>query len=220
MEREMAEGNQAVDDIRTKVFVLLSDPSRAVSTTYGSYVRPFCEIGGRFSDFLFPDDELRAQPPTILKVRMYLYQLLVRLDHCAQCEIDDPLPLPAYRPILALARVVSPLAGAMGQDVVVSVFEELRTVHAPRWERTLMRLEDDLGISPNEPNFDIPDPPQRRAHYQESAPAPTARQPPPTARGGLFHGQAPELERVIRVRIKRTKHGPDLSDVRPLLTRK
>jgi hypothetical protein len=77
---------------------------------------------------------------------MYLYEMLVRLGHCAQCEMDDPLLPSAHRPILALARAVSPLAGAMGQDVVLSVFQELRTVHTPRWEWTLKQLEDDLGI--------------------------------------------------------------------------
>jgi hypothetical protein len=133
----MAEGKFLLDELKAKVFVFLSDPSRGVSATYNSYVGPFCEVGGRFSDFLFSDDELRAQPPTILKVRMYLYQMLVRLGHCAQCEMDDPLPPSAYCPILVLARVVSPLAGAMGQDVVLSVFQELRTVHTPRWEWTL-----------------------------------------------------------------------------------
>jgi hypothetical protein len=97
-------------------------------------------------DFLFSDDELRAQPPTILKVQMYLYQMLVRLGHCAQCEMDDPLPPSAYRPILALARVVSQLTGIMGQDIVLSVFQELRTVHMPRWEWTLKRSR------PYEPN--------------------------------------------------------------------
>jgi hypothetical protein len=135
----MAEGSLLLDELKVKVFVSLSDPSRGVSTTYKSYVGPFCKVGERFSDFLFSDDELLAQPPTILKVRMYIYQMLVRLGHCAQCEMDDPLPPSAYRPILALARVVSPLAGAMGQDVVLSVFQELRTVHTPRREWTLKR---------------------------------------------------------------------------------
>jgi hypothetical protein len=34
----------------------------------------------------------------------------VRLCHCVQCEMDDPLPPSAYRPILELAHVISPLA--------------------------------------------------------------------------------------------------------------
>jgi hypothetical protein len=147
---------------------------------------------------------------------MYLYQLLVHLDHCAQYEMDDPLPPLNYWPVLSLGRVVSPLAGTLGRDVVQSIFDELRIVHAPRWEQTLLQLEADLGISANELELGVPDP-ETRPHYLESSPAQLSRQPQPTARDSLFHG---ELEKTIKVCIKRTRHRPELSDLKPRLTRK
>jgi hypothetical protein len=117
----------------------------------------------------------------------------VQLDHYAQCEMHNQLPSPTSRPDLLLWASTSSCTCS--------------TSHAPKWKQTFMRLEEDIGISSIKPTFDS---------ATRHKPGRTTRRACEAVSGGLFHGQ---LEKVTKVRIKRSRHGSDLSDVRPPLTR-
>jgi hypothetical protein len=207
--------------VKSKALVLINEVDRSVATIYTSYVRPFCQFTGTFPSVLLTEEELWSQPPTIIKVRMFLYQLMVQLDAFAQSEFDDPITADAYRVVSALVCMVSPLAVAMSRDVYPSFFQELRTVHNQRWPLTIAKLEDDVGFSAREPDLVIPPFPDKRTHYKDASPAQLTAPPRHTFNGdGLFHSRAPELGRTVKIHITKTRHGPDGSNVKPPLQKK
>jgi hypothetical protein len=190
--------------LKAKVTVLLNEPDRSVSTIYTSYVRPFGQFTGTFPVLLFPEHTLRSHPATLTKVRFFLYQLMVQLDVFAQSQFPDPLPSDVYPVPLDLVRSISPLAVAIGGELFTSFFTELRTVHCDRWPATIIQLESDIGVSQTDSDFVVPVPPGRRTHYHEASSS-VARSPK------LGSGA---VSRVVRVHIKKTRHGPSAENVR------
>lgn len=208
------------DDLRAKVTVLLSAPERSVPTTYLSYVRPFGEIVGKFSDLLYPPDWLRSHPASLVKVRLFLYQLMVQLDVFSEAAFGDPVPPDIYTTAIDLARSVSPLAGAIGEGVRTSFFADLRIVHGERWPLTIAQIEADLGVSHADPVFEVGETPRYRTHYREAPESPGPARTAISSPNRPGHWGAVPLERTIRVRIKKTAHGPSAESPRPLLARK
>jgi hypothetical protein len=195
--------------VMAKLRTVINEPERSISTIYLSYVRPFGELTDSFASLLLPDIELRSHPPTVAKVRMFLYQLMVQLEIFARERVDDPLSPEKYAIVLDLVRSISPLAGAIGGDLLSSFLRDLRVVHAQRWPRTLAQIESDVGFSSTPALTNPRPPPERRTHYRESV---TLSARPPF--------QTNSLDRTFRVRIKKTTHGPSSSTIRPLLISK
>jgi hypothetical protein len=205
-------------ETRSHVLSFLNEPIRSVSSIYTSYVRPFVEIGGPLSDFLISPEELRRLPPNVVKIRMHLYQIFVRLDLCAQSGVPDPLPDESYQQISLLIRSISALAFALGSKFLLGLLTELRTVHFDRFPQTIQRIEDDLGVSDKEPTFPEPKASGKRTHYRDSPEKPKAlggiaKGEP---HGGLLRGRQFGLEQTVKVRIKKSHHGPKPDDVKPM----
>jgi hypothetical protein len=199
-------------EVRSRVLSFLNETGRSVSSIYTSYVRPFAEVGGSFSDFLISSDELLHLPPNTIKIRMHFYQIFLRLDLYAQDGTPDPLPDDQYKEICSLIRAVSPLAFALGSAYLVGLLGELRTVHFAKFPETIQRIEDDLGVSDREPTFLEPEEvKKKRTHYREAAPEAPRPLAPVVGRGdsrGLLRGRTVELGKTIKVRIKKSHHGP------------
>jgi hypothetical protein len=206
------------EELKAKLSVLLNESDRSVSTIYCSFVRPFCEATDSFSDVLFPADELFSRPPSLFKIRLLLYEIIAQLDAFSHLGLQDPLPHNESQSLLFPLRSISALAIAIGSDFFRSLVNEFRTVHADRWPLTLAQLEEAVGISGREPEFQFVPFTGKRTHYREADPA-TPPKPLTTAIRGVFPIQGPQIERVVRIRIKKTEHGPDPTTVRPLLTR-
>jgi hypothetical protein len=209
------------DELKAKVSILLNEPARSASTIYTSYVRPFGQFTGTFPALLHPADEIRTHPATIVKVRLFLYQLFVQLDVYAQAALDDPLRQSPYAAVLGLVRLISPLAVAIGGDVLSDFLSDLRTVHGHRWPLTIECIEDDMGFSQRDAPFAISDAPETRTHYREAPPVQPADSPQSRDSRGpaLFRSRNPLASKTIHVRIKRTHRGPDPSSVHPLLAK-
>jgi hypothetical protein len=221
---EGGDGLESLEQLKSRVLVLLDDVERSVSTVYSSYVRPYCEIGGSGSDFLFSSEDLRSHAPNIQKVRLYLFQVMTLLDCFWHDGIGDPLPESEYHTILLLVRSISPLSVAIGGDVFMSFLVQLRTVHGELFPRTLNELETDLGISEKEPDFGEPELVEKRVHYADGSPAGpkrngfhTGAEAAAAPRHGFFHGRNVMLGRSIKVKVKKSKAGPEPIRSQPVL---
>jgi hypothetical protein len=202
---------------KAKLTVLLSDPERSVSTIYLWYVRPFGESIEQFSPLLLHPDSLQRHPAGVVKVRLFLYQLMVQLELYAASSIDDPLSSDDYAIALDLAQPVCPLAFAINEHLICAFFAELRTVHGARWPLTIAKIESDLGVAQVAKMFELPDHPIHRLHFQEGRQPEKRMDDKPLQPHPLFPGRSTQLNKTVRIHIKRTRHGPSAEQIRPLL---
>jgi len=147
---------------------------------------------------------------------VFLFQIMAHLDTCWQENPEDPLVDDEYDAILRLTPVVAPLAAAIGHDTLAAFLDELGVTHGDRYPTTLGRLRRDLGVAGEDPEFPAFDAPPRRLHYRDRAVEP--ERSAGRAAPGIFPGRSSYLGRTVRLRVKKSKHGPE-SRVKPALGR-
>ena len=202
-----------IEGLKSKILFLVGEPDSLVSTIYSTYVRPFCEGGASYAEFLVPKEELFRAPATIQKIRLFLFQVMTQLDVFYQENVEDPLDGGEYKQILLLVRMISPLAAALGGETLVSFMNDLMVTHMYRYPQTIERLQSDLGLAEKRPVWEG-DRAEKRIHYQDSVPVPQKpqAQPQPAVRApphGLFLNRPSLLSRTVKLRIKKSKHGKE-----------
>jgi hypothetical protein len=182
--------------IKSELFLILSDLTTSVASIYTSHVRPASDSALQLSVFGFTPDELKSLPPTPVKPRVYLYQLLLELDLASHRGCTDPLPDEVYRPLSRLLRSISPLTLAFGPEFLIGMLEELHSVHSDEFPETMARLEEDLGLSDRDDVIGGQPIAERRIHYQDDRSDPNQGS---SARNGS----------TMKLNIKKSVHGPD-----------
>lgn len=200
-----------IEGLKSKILFLVNEPDSLVSTIYSTYVRPFCEGGSSYSEFLVPREDLFRAPATMQKIRLFLFHVMTQLDVLYQENVEDPPPDSEYKQILFFARAISPLAVALGSETLQLFIDELIVTHGDRYPRTLQKLQRDLGLVDKEPEWEG-DREEKRVHYREKLPETEKSQIPLMANSrppphGLFLNRTSLLSRTVKLRIKKSKHG-------------
>ena len=198
-----------IEMLKSKILFLINEPDSLVSTVYTTYVRPYCESGGSYSEFVMDRDELFAMPAKMYKIRMFLFQVMIQLGSFMEQNIEDPIPESEFSLILMLVRAISPLAVAFGPDVLKGFLDELMVTHYDLYPKTIEELQVRLGIVDRQPVWEV-DKLEKRIHYQETIPLELpksklqeAARPPPH---GLFLNRSSLLSRTVKIRVKKSKH--------------
>ena len=200
-----------IEMLKSKIFFLINEPDGLVSTVYSTYVRPYCDQGGSYSEFLIDRDELFSLPARIQKIRMFLFQVMIHLGLLSQENVEDPIPDDEYASILLLVRAISPLAVAYGSEVLMNFLHELAVTHYDVYPNTIQMLHESLGVVDKQPVWEV-DRLGKRIHYQETIPFEPQKpkllderinRPPPH---GLFLNRPSLLSRTVKIRVKKSKH--------------
>ncbi|OHT02590.1 hypothetical protein TRFO_06994 [Tritrichomonas foetus] len=205
------------EELKNQIDIYLEDLKRTVSTIYTTYVRPFCEVGGNFEDFLIPFEDLIKLPPNSVKLRKFLFHIFTKLDIYHQKQLSDPLPEKEFNYILTTIRMVSPLAMAINESSLPNFIYEIENVHFRYFPQTIEKYKELLGLALKEPKFQSVDNINQseiiaRKHYHDAAQTPKKVKPKinvPTIGYSILPHQKSNLNHTVHVRMRRPKHGPN-----------
>ena len=62
-----------------------------VSSIYLKHIRPYFAFHGDLNEFLSEPQILEQFPPSIIKIRRYLFQILLLLDIYRSRQLEDPI---------------------------------------------------------------------------------------------------------------------------------
>lgn len=212
MNESNEEPELTLQNIKDIVKLNLEEPNRSVSTAFTTYVRPFCDIDGDYSEFSIPLSELLSMPPNIQKIRFFFYQIMLLLDSYHKLGVPDPLPDKEYQHILIHLRSVTPLAMALSDGILVKFFNDLIVVENDYYPQTLELLQNSLGIDDKKPHYEVPSVEIERIHYHEmpeQKPEPPKKPKTMLSNHPMFTHMSSMLGKTISIRVKRPKHRPE-----------
>ena len=207
----------SLEDIKKKISICMEDPKRSVAIAYTSYVRPYVEILGSFTDFFIETNQIFSLPPNILKVRTVLFQIFLLLDMYSSEKIPDPLPDEQFTKVLTMIKQILPLALILQETALNTFFSELDVVQGDKYPETLNKFKNLLGIALTEPKFKSEDDeqnPVQRKHYKDSnrATLHSQKEKSPLQRPISGYSVLPHhlsfINKSVHVRIRKPKHGP------------
>ena len=196
-----------IEELKKTVETRINNENESVSEIFFSCIQPFFNAGGDLNEFVTSLEFLQQLPPSIIKLRRFLLQILVLFEIFRSKNQKDPLPDESIKQVLLLIQLISPLALSISINILNGVFEEIQAVHGKCYPQTINELMKKIGIAPNDPSFSETTQTVRRIHYEDGDAILTGleSQPEKTLLNNhpLFRGNATNKN------IQKPKHGPN-----------
>lgn len=137
-----------VEELKQIINTSINNDQEHVSSIYLKYIRPYFASHGDLNEFLSEPQILEQFPPSIIKIRRYLFQILLLLDIYRSRQLEDPITEDNLNQLLFLIRSIAPLAAVISSNILTGIFEELQLVHND-YPQTLFFLKKGIGMTEN-----------------------------------------------------------------------
>ena len=207
-----------IDELKSQIYIMLSDTERSIVAIFTSYIRPFCENGTSYQEFLIPLEEIITLPPVLKKLRMAFYRVIIEFAILKEINSKDPIDDSKYENIIKELRMILPLALAMNGSMMKSIIDNLQSIFDEYFSLTFIKLKNDLGINEKieTMTYDIPEVNLKRVHYNDQKIVKKNDEKkfesPMKAllanSRNTIGNQKSFLDRTVKIRVKKPKHGP------------
>ena len=80
-----------VEEFKQFMNTSINNDQEHVSSIYLKHIRPYFAFHGDLNEFLSEPQILEQFPPSIIKIRRYLFQILLLLDIYRSRQLEDPI---------------------------------------------------------------------------------------------------------------------------------